>query len=133
MRVFALILFYIGAIATHSARAEQPARPRQPATVIVVQDQTALRAAPKDSAQQQAVLWQGDVLEVRGTRLDYLQVYDHRRERAGFVRAAQVRSLATQPEDAADLLAVARFLRDTSGAEALGIGYAAAYLEAAPA
>jgi hypothetical protein len=138
MRVLALILFYIGAIATHSARAEQPARAQQPATAhvvtaIVVQDQSALRAAPKDSAQQQAVLWQGDVLEVRGTRLDYLQVYDHRRERAGFVRAAQVRSLATQPEDAADLLAVVRFLRDTSGAEALGIGYAAAYLKAAPA
>ncbi|HET7064597.1 MAG TPA: hypothetical protein VFI49_09995 [Rudaea sp.] len=79
------------------------------------------------------MLWQGDALEVRGRRLDYLQVYDHRRERAGFVRAAQVRVLSLQPENAPDLLAVVRFLRDTSGAEALGIGYAAAYLKAAPA
>ena len=54
------------------------------AVAIVTQDQTALRAAPRDSAAQQAVLWQGDALEVRGRRLDYLQVYDHRRERAGF-------------------------------------------------
>jgi len=79
------------------------------------------------------VLWQGDALEVRGRRLDYLRVYDHRRERAGFVRAAQVRMLSLQPQDAPELLAVVRFLRDTSGAEALGIGYAAAYLKAAPA
>jgi hypothetical protein len=102
-------------------------------TAIVVQDSTPLRASAKDSAQQQAVLWQGDALEVRGRRLDYLQVYDHWRERAGFVRAAQVRVLSLQPENAPELLAVVRFLRDTSGAEALGIGYAAAYLKAAPA
>jgi len=105
----------------------------QPATAIVVQDQVPLRASAKDSAQQQAVLWQGDALEVRGERLDFLQVYDHRRERAGFVRSSQVRVLSTQPEAAPDLLAVVRFLRDTSGAEALGIAYAAAFLKAAPA
>jgi hypothetical protein len=111
----------------------QVAAAAEPATAIVVQDSTSLRAAAKDSAQQQAVLWQGDALEVRGRRLDYLQVYDHRRERAGFVRAAQVRVLSLQPQDAPELLAVVRFLRDTSGAEALGIGYAAAYLKAVPA
>ncbi|MGZ8260871.1 MAG: hypothetical protein ACXWUL_10025, partial [Caldimonas sp.] len=38
---------------------------------IVMRDQTALRAAPRDSAPQQAVLWQGEVIEVRGERLDY--------------------------------------------------------------
>jgi hypothetical protein len=103
------------------------------ATVIVTQDQVPLRAAARDSAQQQAVLWQGDTLEVRGERMDYLQVYDHRLERGGYVRATQVRRLALEPENAADLLAVVRFLRDTPGAEALGIGYAAAYLKAAPA
>jgi hypothetical protein len=102
-------------------------------TVIVTQDQTALRAAPKESAQQQATLWQGDSLEVRGERMDYLQVYDHRRERGGFVRANQVRRLPLQESDASELLAVVRFLRDTPGAEALGIAYAAAYLKAAPA
>jgi len=100
---------------------------------IVTQDQAALRAAPRDSAAQQAVLWQGDALEVRGERFGYLQVYDHRRERAGYVLAAQVRGTSLQPQDAPELLAVLRFVRDTPGAEALGIGYAAAYLKAAPA
>lgn len=103
------------------------------ALAIVSQDQAALRSAPGDSAQQQAVLWQGDVLEVRGARLDYLQVYDHRRERAGYIRAVQTRELPTAAAAAPELLAVLRFLRDTPGAEALGIGYGAAYLKAAPA
>jgi hypothetical protein len=35
--------------------------------------------------------------------------------------------------DAPDLLAVVRFVRDTRGAEALGLAYAAGYLKAAPA
>jgi hypothetical protein len=100
---------------------------------IVTQDQAALRAAPRDSAAQQAVLWQGDALEVRGERFGYLQVYDHRRERAGYVLASQVRGSTLKPQEAPELLAVLRFVRDTPGAEALGIGYAAAYLKAAPA
>lgn len=100
---------------------------------IVTQDSAALRAAPRESAQQQAVLWQGDSLEVRGEKMDYLQVYDHRRERGGYIRAAQVRTQSLEAKDAPDLLAVVRFLRDTPGAEALGISYAAAYLKAAPA
>ncbi|NRF69122.1 hypothetical protein HLB44_19180 [Aquincola sp. S2] len=100
---------------------------------IVTQDQAALRAGPRESAAQQAVLWQGDALEVRGQRLDYLQVWDHRRERAGYVRASQVRTTALKPAEADGLLSVLRFLRDTPGAEALGLGYAAAYLQAVPA
>jgi hypothetical protein len=100
---------------------------------IVTQDQAGLRAAPRESAAQHAVLWQGDSLEIRGTKGDYLQVYDHRRERAGYVRASQVRPQSLKPENAPELLAVVRFLRDTPGAEALGISYAAAYLKAAPA
>ncbi|HWH82128.1 MAG TPA: hypothetical protein VNU71_07815 [Burkholderiaceae bacterium] len=100
---------------------------------IVTQERVALRAAPRDSAAQQAVLWPGDALEIRGDRLGYLQVYDHRRERAGYVLATQVRGTALAPEEAPELLAVLRFVRDTPGAEALGIGYAAAYLRAAPA
>ncbi|MFC5500281.1 hypothetical protein ACFPOE_22250 [Caenimonas terrae] len=102
-------------------------------TAIVTSDQAALRAAPRDSAQQQAQLWQGEVLEVRGERLDYLQVYDHRRERAGFVRASQVRRSALAPADAPELLAVLRFVQERPGSEALGIGIAAAWLQAAPA
>jgi hypothetical protein len=100
---------------------------------IVVTDQAVLRAAPRDSAQQQAQLWQGELLEVRGERMDYLQVYDHQRERAGFIRASQVRRTTMTPPDAPELLAIVRFVRDTPGAEALGIGFAAAYLKAAPA
>ncbi|WP_310451967.1 hypothetical protein [Sulfuritalea sp.] len=103
------------------------------ALAIVTQDQTALRAAPRDSAPQQAVLWAGDSLEIRGEKGDYLQVYDHRRERAGYIRAPSVRIQSLKAAAAPELLAVLRFLRDTPGSEALGIAYAAAYLKAAPA
>src|SRR6478609_7611231 len=99
---------------------------------IVTSDQAALRAAPRDSGQQQAQLWQGEVLEVRGERLDYLQVYDHKRERAGFVRASQVRRTALAADEAPELLSVLRFVQDRAGNEALGIGVAAAWLQAAP-
>jgi hypothetical protein len=98
---------------------------------IIVRDQAALRAAPRDSAQQQAVLWQGEIVEVRAERLDYLQVYDYRRERGGFVRASQARRLDPEPGSASELLALLRFLRDSTGAEALGIGMAMAYVQAA--
>lgn len=100
---------------------------------FVTQDQVALRAAPRDSAQTQAVMWQGDSLEIRGEKGDFLQVWDHRRERGGYIRATQVRVQSLKPENAAELLSVVRFLRDTPGSEALGISYTAAYLKAAPA
>jgi hypothetical protein len=99
---------------------------------IIVQDQSSLRAAPRDSAPAHTLLWQGEALEVRGERLDYLQVYDHRRERAGFVRASQVRRFQLTPQEAPELLALLRFLDGTPGAEPLGIGLAAAYLQAVP-
>lgn len=99
---------------------------------IVTQDQTALRASPRDSAQQQTVLTQGDTLEVRGEKQDFLQVYDHRRERAGYVRTSQVRRTSLSASEAPELLAVARFVRDTPGSEAMGIALVAAYLKAAP-
>jgi hypothetical protein len=104
-----------------------------PGLAIVVSDQAALRSAPRDSAKPHALLWQGEALEVRGERLDYLQVYDHRLERGGFVSAKLVRRVPVDASGAAELLAVLRFLRDTPGSEALGIGYAAAYIQAAPA
>jgi hypothetical protein len=100
---------------------------------IIVADQASLRAAPRDSAQQQAQLWQGELVEVRGERMDYLQVYDHKRERAGFVRAGQVRRTALAAAEAPELLAVIRFVRETPGSEALGIGFAMGYIQAAPA
>lgn len=99
---------------------------------IVLRDQTSLRAAPRDSAPQQAVLWQGEVLEVRGERLDYLQVWDHVRERGGFVRASQVHRSRLGAADAPALLTLVNFTRESAGSEALGIGLTAAYLQAAP-
>ena len=99
---------------------------------IVTADQSSLRAAPRDSAPQQAVLWQGDRLEIRGEKGDYLQVYDHRRERAGYIRNTQVRVQSLKPDAAPELLSIVRFLKDTPGSESLGIGYATAYLMAVP-
>jgi hypothetical protein len=104
-----------------------------PATAIIIQDQTPLRAASRDSAQQQATLWQGDAVEIRGERMDYVQVWDYRRERGGYVRASQLRRIGTAPEDAEALMGVVRYLRETAGSEALGIAYTAAWLQAAPA
>ncbi|HZM47464.1 MAG TPA: hypothetical protein VFC14_21795 [Burkholderiales bacterium] len=113
--------------------AAAPAAAQAAETAIVIKDRTSLRAAPRDSAQQQAVLWQGEAVEIRGERLDYLQVYDYRRERGGFVHASQIRRMKLTAEEAPEVLAIARFIRDTPGAEALGIGYVAAYIQAAPA
>lgn len=134
-------LTFVAAIASAAALvATAPATaavPPAPASVLgsalVVQDQASLRAAPRDGAQQQSALWQGEVLEVRGERLDYLQVWDHKRERGGFIRASDVRRVSLTEADGPALLAVLRFVQDTPGAEALGIGLTAAYLQAAPA
>ncbi|TAK80797.1 MAG: hypothetical protein EPO20_28710 [Betaproteobacteria bacterium] len=100
---------------------------------IVLQDEVALRPAPRNGSRPNALLWQGEIVEVRGERLEYLQVYDYRRERGGYVRASQVRRTVLEPREAPEFLAVLRFLRDVPGNEALGIGFAAAYIEAAPA
>jgi hypothetical protein len=102
-------------------------------TAIVIADQASLRAAPRDSAQQHAQLWPGEMLEVRGERMDYLQVYDHKRERAGFIKTSAVRRTALAPAEAPEMLSVLRFVRETPGSEALGIGFAMAYIQAAPA
>ncbi len=120
---------------TSTATAPPPAPIARPSGIaIVVRDRVELRAAPRDSANQLATLWQGEALEVRGERLDHLQVWDYHRERGGYVRANQVHRLSsTREPDAPALLAVLRFVRDTPGAESLGIGIAAAWLRAAPA
>lgn len=99
---------------------------------IVVQDQTPLRAAPHDNAARQAILWQGEWLEVRGERLGYIQVYDHRRERPGYVREAQVRTFTLDATSAPRLRALVEFMKDSPGSEALGIGLWAALLKASP-
>lgn len=100
---------------------------------VVVQDHTALRAAPRAAATELSVLWQGEVLEVRDEHAGYLKVYDYRHERGGYLRSDSVRALGTTAADAPELLAVLRFLTDSAGAESLGISYGAAYIKAAPA
>ena len=44
------------------------------ALAIVIRDRVALRSAARSAAPANALLWQGETLEVRGERLDYLQV-----------------------------------------------------------
>src|SRR5260370_11653479 len=99
---------------------------------LVVQDQSALRASPHETAPRQTTLTAGDWLEVRGERQGYLQVYDHRRERPGYVRTAAVHSYPVEEAMATKLGTLVEYLRDVPGQESLGIGYAALYLRAAP-
>jgi len=100
---------------------------------LVMQDAVPLRGGARSGGTPLALLSPGELLEVRGERLDYLQVYDPSRERGGYVRASTVRPLALTPDEAPELLALVRFLKDRSGSESLGLGLAAAYLKAAPA
>ncbi len=102
------------------------------ALAIVVADHTPLRSGAQSGATELTTLWQGDVLEIRGERAGYLQVYNYRRERGGYLRSDAVRPLGLTESDAPELLAVLRFLRESRGSEALGISYGAAYLKAVP-
>jgi hypothetical protein len=99
---------------------------------LVAEDPAVLRNAPRDDAPAQATLWRGDWLEVRGEAAGFLRVYDHRHERPGYVRPAQVRTYPLDAASAPELSAVVRFLRDAPGAESLGIGAAALALRASP-
>ncbi|MDR0564604.1 MAG: hypothetical protein LBG78_06700 [Azoarcus sp.] len=100
---------------------------------IVTQDQIPLRGAPEENAARHAVLTHGDTLEVRGIKGDYLQVYDHRRERAGYILATQAARHELNAGEAPKLRAVAEFLKNQPGSESLGIAYSAAFIKAAPA
>src|ERR1700744_417971 len=94
---------------------------------LVPTDNTPLPADARETAARQTQLYAGDWLEVRGERQGWLAVYDHRHERPGYVRPAQVRSYAVAEASARDLAAVIDFVRDTPGQEALGMGYAALF------
>jgi len=102
-------------------------------TALVVQDNVALRAAAKEGSPAQAQLWRGEALEIRGERPDHFQVYDYRRERGGFVRKAALLPLAGPAAQPQALLAALRVVRQQPGAESLGLGLAAAYVQAASA
>ena len=97
-------------------------------TVLVMQDGASLRAAARDSSPQQAQLLRGEALEVRGERLDWLQVWDYRRERGGFLRKSQGLVLTG---DTGTLLAQLRLTLPQEGNEGLGLALAAAYIQAA--
>ena len=103
------------------------------ASALVLQDGSALRAAPKDEAPLLVPLTRGETLEVRGAQGDWLQVWDYHRERGGFVRADRLLPLPDGAAALPDLTAQLRLVRRQPGAEALGLGLAAAVIDRAPA
>ena len=105
--------------------------PAQAASALVLQDSTPLRAAPKDSAPLLTPLWRGEALEVRGVKGDWLQVWDHGRERGGFVRAPALLAIPEGEAALPELLAQLRLVRQQPGSEALGLGLAATLIERA--
>ena len=119
--------------AADTAPATKPAADAAPRYGLVLQDAAPLRTGPKSGGAPLAALGQGELVEIRGTRMDYLQVWDTARERGGYVRVNSVRPLALAADEAPELLALVRFLKDRPGSEALGLGFVAAYLKAAPA
>lgn len=102
-----------------------------PAAGLVLQDQAALRAAPKEAAPLLTLLWRGEALELRGQRGDWLQVWDPQRQRGGFVRGSAVMGLSEGEAGVPELAAQLRLVRQQPGAEALGLGLAAALVERA--
>ena len=106
-----------------------------PATAVglVTRDKVALRAAPSESAASQTLLWRGEALEIRGARGDFLQVWDHHRERGGYVRATQLMRVGGDAAEAPQLLALLGFVSEQPGAEPLGLALAAATIQALPA
>jgi hypothetical protein len=103
-------------------------QPAHAGSALVVPEQLTLRAAAKDSAPPLTQLIRGEALEVRGQQGDWVQVWDHARERGGFVRSGALLSLETEP---AALLVQLRLARQQVGNEALGLGLAAALIERA--
>jgi len=130
-RLLAVGAFAIAAAAySVAAQAATPADER-PATGLVVIDQAALRAAPRDAAPLLVPLTRGEAVQLRGERGDWLQVWDAHRERGGFVRAAQVMPLPAAEQAVPELAAQLRLMRQQPGSESLGIGIAAALIERA--
>lgn len=107
--------------------------PKQQSLALVMQPNVSLKSAPKDSARELAVLWQGEWVEVRDARMDYLEVYDHKRERVGFVKVTHLRQSKFHESETKEFLTLVRYLRDNNGSNSLGISLASAYLRAASA
>lgn len=98
--------------------------------MLVLQDGAALRIAPKEGSPEQARLVRGEALELRGERLDWLQVWDYRRERGGFVRRSQLLPL---PSEQPTLRAQLQLALPQEGQEGLALALASAFVQAAPA
>lgn len=121
-----------------SARAAAPApvagtAASAPTAGLVTRDRVALRAAPRESAASLAHLWRGEVLEIRATRGDFVQVWDHHRERGGYVHSTLVMPVSVAATEAPQLLALLAFVSGQPGAEPLGLALAAASIQALPA
>lgn len=130
MRRFALIVVASAAAALVITRAEAAELPAFPRAGLVSQD-SPLRGAPRDSASLQAQMARGEALEIRGERGDHWQVWDYRRERGGWLRKGQVLPVPRGEGAAAELLSQLRLARQQFGTEGLGLGLAAAYVQAA--
>jgi hypothetical protein len=131
MRRFALIVVAAAAAAIVITQAEAADLPAFPRAGLVTQD-APLRGAPRDSAPLQAQMGRGEALEIRAERGDHWQVWDYRRERGGWLRKAQMLVVPRGEGASAQLLAQLRLARQQFGTEGLGLGLAAAYVQAAP-
>jgi hypothetical protein len=130
MRRIALIVVGAAAAALVITQAEAADLPAFPRAGLVSQD-TSLRGAPRDTASLQAQLSRGEALEIRAERGDHWQVWDYRRERGGWLRKSQVLLVPRGEGASAELLAQLRLSRQQYGTEGLGLGLAAAYVQAA--
>lgn len=127
MRRIALIVVAAAVAAMVMTRADAADFPR---AGLVSQD-APLRGAPRDTGSPQAAMGRGEALEIRAERGDHWQVWDYRRERGGWLRKSQVLLLPRGDGATAELLAQLRLTRQQFGTEGLGLGLAAAYVQAA--
>lgn len=131
MRRIALIVVAAAVAALVMTEADAaPAAEAFPRAGLVVQD-APLRGAPRDSASLQAQMSRGEALEIRAERGDHWQVWDYRRERGGWMRKVQVLPMPRGEGASAELLSQLRLARQQWGTEGLGLGLAAAYVQAA--
>ena len=130
MRRIALTMVGALVAAVVIARADAASAADFPRAGLAVQD-APLRGAPRDTASLQAQLARGEALEIRAERGDHWQVWDYRRERGGWLRKGQVLLTPRGDGASAELLAQLRLARQQFGTEGLGLGLAAAYVQAA--
>ena len=130
MRRFALIVVAAAVAAVVITKAEAADLPPFPRAGLVSQD-SPLRGSPRDSGSLQAQMGRGEALEIRAERGDHWQVWDYRRERGGWLRKSQVLLMPRVDSASAELLAQLRLARQQFGTEGLGLGLAAAYVQAA--